>query len=47
MSLGIKGKFVVGFDGVEHRIIRDGVVIVDGERIKHARAGSLESRNQA
>ena len=39
MSLGIKGKFVVGFDGVEHRIIRDGVVIVDGNRIKHVGKG--------
>jgi 5-methylthioadenosine/S-adenosylhomocysteine deaminase len=39
MSLGIKGKFVVGFDGAEHRIIRDGVVIVDGKRIKHVGKG--------
>ncbi len=35
MSLGLKGKFVIGFDGVEHRIIRDGVVVVDGKRIKY------------
>ncbi len=39
MSIGIKAKFVVGFDGVEHRIIRDGVVIVDGKRIKHVGKG--------
>src|SRR5512139_711984 len=35
MSLGVRGKFVVGFDGEEHRIIRDGVVVVEGKRIKH------------
>jgi 5-methylthioadenosine/S-adenosylhomocysteine deaminase len=35
MSLGIRGKFVIGFDGSEHRIIRDGVVVVEGNRIKH------------
>ena len=39
MSIGIKGKFVVGFDGVQHRIIRDGVVIVDGNRIKRVGKG--------
>ncbi|MCX6643364.1 MAG: amidohydrolase, partial [Candidatus Bathyarchaeota archaeon] len=35
MSLGIRGKFVIGFDGTEHRIIRDGIVVVEGNRIKH------------
>ena len=35
MSIGVRGKFVVGFDGLEHRIIRDGVVVVEGNRIKH------------
>ncbi len=34
MSLGIRGKFVIGFDGTEHRIIRDGVVIIEGKKIK-------------
>jgi len=33
--LGIKGKFVVGFDGDEHRLLRDGVVVIEGERVKH------------
>lgn len=35
MSLGIKAKFIVGFDGKEHRLIRDGVVVVEENRIKH------------
>ncbi len=35
MSIGIRGDFVVGYDGVEHRMIRGGVVIVEGKRIKH------------
>jgi cytosine/adenosine deaminase-related metal-dependent hydrolase len=34
LSLGIRGKFVVGFDGSEHRLIEDGVVIIEGKRIK-------------
>jgi len=33
--LGIKGKFVVGFDGDEHRLLRDGVVVIEGKRVKH------------
>ncbi len=35
MSLGIRGKFVVGFNGEEHRLLRDGVVVIEGRRIKH------------
>ncbi|MBN1683388.1 amidohydrolase family protein, partial [Candidatus Bathyarchaeota archaeon] len=35
MSFGIRGKWVIGFDGFEHRLIRDGVVVVDGNHIKH------------
>ena len=35
MSLGIRAKFVVGFDGKEHRLIRDGVVVIEGKRIGH------------
>ena len=35
MSLGIRGRFVVGFDGKEHRILHDGVVIIEGSKIKH------------
>ncbi|UCD44574.1 MAG: amidohydrolase family protein [Candidatus Bathyarchaeota archaeon] len=35
MSFGIKGKFIVGFDGEEHRLLEDGVVVVEGRRIKH------------
>ena len=35
LSLGIRGSYVVGFDGVEHRMIRDGVVVVEDKRIKH------------
>lgn len=35
MSLGIKGKWVIGYDGSEHRLIREGVVITEDKRIKH------------
>lgn len=37
MSLGIRGKLVVGFDGEEHRLLRDGVVIVKGRQVRHVR----------
>ncbi|MGQ9680294.1 MAG: chlorohydrolase family protein [Candidatus Bathyarchaeia archaeon] len=35
MSLGIRAKFIVGFNGEEHRLLTDGVVVIDGDRIKH------------
>jgi cytosine/adenosine deaminase-related metal-dependent hydrolase len=35
MSIGIKGKWIVAFDGEEHRILRDGVIITEDNRIKH------------
>jgi len=35
LSLGIRAKFIVGFDGVEHRLLTDGVVVVEGKRIAH------------
>ncbi|HUS78662.1 MAG TPA: amidohydrolase family protein [Patescibacteria group bacterium] len=35
MSVGIRGKFIVGFNGEEHRLLRDGVVIYEGNRIVH------------
>ena len=35
MSLGIKGKFLVGFDGSEHRLLHDGVVVIEGQRVKY------------
>jgi cytosine/adenosine deaminase-related metal-dependent hydrolase len=34
MSIGIRGKWVIAHDGIEHRILRDGVVITEGNRIK-------------
>ncbi len=33
LSLGIRGSYVVGFDGSEHRMIKDGIVIVEDKRI--------------
>lgn len=36
MSIGIKGKFIVGFDGVEHRLLRDDLVVIEGKRVKKA-----------
>jgi len=35
LSLGIKGKFIVGFDGEKHRLLRDGLVIIEGNKIKY------------
>ena len=34
MSLGIKGKYIVAYDGVEHRMLHDGVVVIEGNRVK-------------
>jgi cytosine/adenosine deaminase-related metal-dependent hydrolase len=31
----VKGSWVVGFDGEEHRLIRDGVVVYEDDRIVH------------
>ena len=31
----IKGGWVVGFDGTEHRLIRDGVVVFEGDTVVH------------
>jgi len=35
LTTGIKGKFIIGFDGSEHRLLRDGVVVYEGNRIVH------------
>jgi 5-methylthioadenosine/S-adenosylhomocysteine deaminase len=35
MKTLIQGSYVVGFDGKEHEIIKDGVVIFDGNRIEY------------
>lgn len=35
MSIGIKGKWVIAHDGKEHRLLRDGVVVAEGNRIIH------------
>jgi len=43
MSLGIRGKFVVGFNGVEHRIIHNGVVVIDGKKIKPSENPMMET----
>ncbi len=34
MSIGIRGKWIIAHDGNENRLLRDGVVITDGKRIK-------------
>lgn len=33
--LAINAGWIVAFDGDEHRLLRDGVVVVEGERIVH------------
>jgi len=35
LSIGIKGKFIVAFDGQEHRLLDDGVVIIEENRINY------------
>jgi cytosine/adenosine deaminase-related metal-dependent hydrolase len=35
LTVGIRGKFIIGFDGEEHRLLRDGVVVYEGNRIEH------------
>jgi cytosine/adenosine deaminase-related metal-dependent hydrolase len=35
MSIGIKGKWLVAYDGTEHRLVKNGVVVIEGNIIKH------------
>lgn len=35
MVTGIKGKFIIGYDGHEHRLLNNGVVVYDGNRVIH------------
>jgi len=35
MSIGIKGKWIIAYDGKEHRLLRDGVLVTEGKRIKY------------
>jgi len=35
MSLGIRVKWIIGFDGCEHRLLRDGVMVTEGNQVKH------------
>ena len=35
MSIGINGKWVIAYDGKQHRLLRDGVVVVEGNRVTH------------
>ena len=35
MSIGINGKWVIAYDGQRHRLLRDGVVVVEGNRVTH------------
>ncbi len=39
----IQGAYVIAFDGREHRLLRDGVVVVEGNRILHV-GSSFEGR---
>jgi hypothetical protein len=31
----VEGSYIVGYDGNDHRIIRDGVVVYEGNEVKH------------
>ena len=35
MKTLIQGGYIVAFDGIEHRLIRDGVVVFEDDRITH------------
>jgi 5-methylthioadenosine/S-adenosylhomocysteine deaminase len=35
MSIGIKGKWIIAYDGKEHRLLRDGVLVTEGKQIKY------------
>ncbi len=35
MSIGIKGKWIIAYDGTEHRLLRDGVLVTEGKQIKY------------
>ena len=35
MKTAIKGDYIVAFDGTEHRILRDGIVVFEDDRITH------------
>jgi cytosine/adenosine deaminase-related metal-dependent hydrolase len=35
MSIGIRGKWIIGYDGDEHRLIRDGIIVTEKNRIKY------------
>lgn len=35
MSIGIKGKWIIAHDGKKHRLLRDGVVVIEGKKITH------------
>ena len=35
MSIGIKAKWIIAYDGYENKLLRDGVVIVEGQHIEY------------
>jgi len=35
LFLCIRGKHIVGFDGEEHRLLKDGIVVIEENRFKH------------
>jgi cytosine/adenosine deaminase-related metal-dependent hydrolase len=35
MKIGLEGGFIIAFDGIEHRLLRDGIVVFDGDTIVH------------
>lgn len=48
--MSIEGGLIVAFDGEEHRLIRDGIIIIEGDRITHVgktNSGEVEERIDA
>lgn len=50
MTIAIEGGLIVAFDGKKHRLLRDGIIIIEGDRIKHVGktySGGIEERIDA
>ena len=35
MSIGIKAKWIIAYDGQQNRLLRDGVVVTQGQKIEY------------
>ena len=50
MKVGIEGGLIIAFDGTEHRLLEDGIVVYEGDTIAHvgkSYSGSLDKKIDA